>query len=131
MTLDLATRADILALQSAFEAVVAKLSAPKPADDEPLWSVQKVAEYTDFDQRTVKLWVEEGRFNLSGKRVYLRAYEYQGRLRFKRADVEDFGLAVGVLTPSVAGSKPEAAKPAAKPKKKRGPVASEQALKVA
>jgi excisionase family DNA binding protein len=104
-----------------------------PSADEML-SVEEVAEYTHFHRRTVEKWALAGEFNEQGKRVYLQAYKYSGRLRFKRADVEAFGLGIGVLEPSIAGEAPQATKvaPAAKKSiKKIAPQASEQALKVA
>jgi hypothetical protein len=133
MTLDLATRQDILELKAALQAVLAAQAQPPAPADEPLWSVQRVAEHTHFDRKTVEKWVKEGRFDTQGKKVYLPAYEFQGRLRFKRADVEAFGLGVGVLRPSLAGERPEATKaaPAARKQKKSAPVASDQALRVA
>jgi hypothetical protein len=134
MTLDLATRQDILELKAALQAVLAAQAQPPAPADEPLWSVQRVAEHTHFDRKTVEKWVKEGRFDTQGKKVYLPAYEFQGRLRFKRADVEAFGLGVGVLTPSLTtGERPEATKsaPAARKQKKSAPVASDQALRVA
>lgn len=129
MTLDLATRADILDLKSMLEAVLAQQAAKPAAADEPLMSVDEVAAYTHFDRRTVEQWVKKGDFDQRGKLVYLPAYEYSGRLRFKRADVEAFGLGVGVLKPSVTiGERPE---PTKQPKKskKAAPVASEEALR--
>jgi len=53
-----------------------------------------------------------GGYNTQGKKVYLPAYEYQGRWRFKRADVEAFGLGVGVLACTLPGERPEPTKAA-------------------
>ena len=132
MTLDLATRADILNLTATFQALLAQQAKPVSVDEQ-LLSVQEVAAYTHFDRKTVESWAKQGRFDGGGKKVYLRAYEFSGRLRFKRADVEAFGLGIGVLTPSLTGERPEATKqaPVAKKQKKSAPLASETALRVA
>jgi hypothetical protein len=132
MTLDIASRQDILALEAKLDNVLAQLAAKPAPADEPLLSVLEVADYTNFDRKTVESWVKKGDYDKSGKLVYLRAYVFSGRLRFKRADVEAFG--VGVLTPSlITGERPEATKsaPAARKQKKSAPVASDQALRVA
>jgi hypothetical protein len=126
MTFDLATRDDIMSLKATFEAVLAQLAKPAPAD-EKLLSVQEVASYTHFDRKTVESWVKVGRFGGDGKRVYLRAYEFSGRLRFKLSEVEAFGLGVGVLAPSITGERSEPTKKA----KKSPPIASDKALRVA
>jgi len=98
--------------------------APSPTD---YLSVEEVAKYLGFHRRTVEKWAFEGEYNAQGKRIYLPVSKYSGRLRFKRGDVEAFGLGIGVLTPSLTGP-PE---PVKKPKKSKVPVASAQALKVA
>jgi hypothetical protein len=134
MMLDLASRQDILALTAKLETVLAQLAAPPAPADEPLMDVQQVAKYTHFDRKTVEKWVKEGRWDTQGKKAYLPAYDFCGRLRFKRADVEAFGLGVGVLACTLPGERPEptkAAPGAKKPKKPTKPVASEAALKVA
>lgn len=133
MLLDLASRQDILDLKALLTEVRAAQAAPPVPADEPLLSVQQVADYTRFDRKTVEKWVKEGRFDVRGKRAYLPAYEYCGRLRFKRADVEAFGLGVGVLTPSLAGERPAPAKaaPGTEKARKTPPVASDKALRVA
>lgn len=134
MLLDVLTRQDAEALHAKLDQVLQRLAAPAPAAQPgDLLSIEQVAAYTGFDRRTVEQWRQEGRFDQRGKRVYLPAYQFSGRLRFKRADVEAFGLGVGVLQPSpVAGQAPE---PAAAPKKPARPrkaaVASDQALRVA
>ena len=132
MLLDLPSRQDFEALQAKLDAVLAYLAATaKPGADEFL-SVEEVAAYTRFDRRTVEQWTSEGRFDERGRKVYLPAYWYSGRLRFKRLDVEAFGLGVGVLTPSPrAGGRPEPVKAAAKKNHKTDAVSSERALRVA
>jgi hypothetical protein len=138
MLLDLPSRQDFEALTAKLDALLALAAQPiQPAADDFL-TIEQVAAYTHFDRRTVEQWRTEGRFDARGKKVYLLAYQYSGRLRFKRGDVEAFGLGVGVLTPSlVAGERPTPTKPApeatapAPSRRKRGPVASEEALKVA
>ena len=130
MLLDLPSRQDFETLQSKLDAVLAHLTAAAtPAADE-LLSIEHVAEYTRFDRRTVEKWVAEGQFNESGKRIYLPAHKYSGRLRFKRADVEAFGLGVGVLEPSHVGV-PIPTKKADKAiaTKKKRVVTSEQAMR--
>lgn len=136
--LDILTRQDLEAVTAKLDQVLQQLQAPRPeAGPDDLLSIEQVAAYTRFDRRTVERWRTEGCFNERGKRVYLPAYQFSGRLRFKRGDVEAFGLGVGVLKPSpVAGQRPEPAKaaPAAAPRKPKStapPVASEQALRVA
>ena len=134
--LDLPTRQDYETLAGKLDALLARLApAPAPASAEPLLSVEDVAGYTRFDRRTVEQWATEGRFNTAGKRVYLPAYQFSGRLRFKRHEVEAFGLGCGVLTPSlVAGDRPQPTKAAAgaKPRRpKMAPPALEQVLRVA
>ncbi|MDB5270222.1 MAG: hypothetical protein JWP58_3262 [Hymenobacter sp.] len=131
MLLDLPTRQDMEAIQAQLNAVLDLLArAPAPTSDD-LLSVEQVAAYTRFDRRTVEKWVEEGQFNETGRKVYLPAHRYSGRLRFKRGDVEAFGLGIGVLTPSLGGGQPEAVKPAAKAPRSRKPAAvpSERALR--
>jgi len=130
MLLDLPSRQDLEAIQAQLKTVLDLLArAPTPTAEDML-SVEQVAAYTRFDRRTVEKWVEEGQFNELGRKVYLPAHKYSGRLRFKRADVEAFGLGVGVLTPSLGGGRPEAVKPARK-SSKTSAVASEKALRVA
>jgi excisionase family DNA binding protein len=134
MTLDLASRQDILVLTAKLDTVLAQLATPAASAGEPLLSVQQVADYTRFDRKTVEKWVKEGRWDTAGKRAYLPAYDFCGRLRFKRADVEAFGLGVGVLACTLPGERPEPTKAAPatkKPKKSTTPLASEAALKVA
>jgi hypothetical protein len=70
----------------------------------------------------VEQWTKEGRFDERGRKVYLPVYQYSGRLRFKRSDVEAFGLGIGVLQPSpVLGERPTPTKPARKPRKPTPP----------
>lgn len=130
MVLDIATGQQVdeltqlvLALRDDVRALRQQL-AQGPAD---YLSVEEVGKYLRFNRRTVEKWAFEGEYNALGKRVYLPVAKYSGRLRFKRADVEAFGLGIGVLTPSLTGP-PE---PVKKPKKSKVPVASAQALKVA
>ena len=129
MLLDLPTRQDFEGIQAQLKAVLDLLARAPTLTADDLMSVEQVAVYTHFDRRTVEKWVEEGQFNEAGKRIYLPAHKYSGRLRFKRADVEAFGLGVGVLASSLAGT-PEAVKPSGK-SKKNASVASERALRVA
>lgn len=119
--LDLPTRQDYETLLAKLDAVLAHLAhAPAPSAADELLSVEQVAAYTHFDRRTVEQWVKEGRYDERGKKVYLPVYQYSGRLRFKRTDVEAFGLGVGVLTPSpAAGERPVATKPAPGKKARR------------
>jgi hypothetical protein len=130
MLLDLATRQDVVALQSTLDQVLGLLSRAQATVADEFMTLEQVAAYVRFDKRVVEKWVREGQFNEGGKKIYLPAHKYSGRLRFKRADVEAFGLGVGVLVPSLAGT-PEAAKPAADGKRprKNASVASEQALR--
>jgi hypothetical protein len=117
MLLDLPSRQDIEVLTAKLDALLALAAQPVQAAADDFLSIEQVAAYTRFDRRTVEQWVKQGRFNEKGKKVYLAAYEYSGRLRFKRGDVEAFGLGVGVLTPSAAvGAPPTPTKeaPAAK-----------------
>ena len=125
MLLDLPTRQDYDELKTLLSAVLTAVQQPAAPAAAELLSLEQVAAYTGFDRRTVEKWAAEGRFNEAGKRVYLPAYEFTGRLRFKRADVEAFGLGVGVLAPSCPGQRPEPVK------KSKKPLASERALKVA
>ncbi|MDO7851589.1 helix-turn-helix domain-containing protein [Hymenobacter convexus] len=130
--LDLPTRQDYDALQAKLDAVLAFLQAQRPPAADELVSVERVAAYTHFDRRTVEQWVEQGRFDGRGKKVYLPAYQFSGRLRFKLAEVEAFGLGIGVLKPSLQpGGRPEPVKAAPKKSAKSAAVASEQALRVA
>ena len=136
MLLDLPSRDDINLLAQKLDAVLAQLQARQPPVPDEFMSVEQVAAYTRFDRRTVEQWAEEGRFNEQGRKVYLPAYKFSGRLRFKRLDVEAFGLGVGVLAPSQqAGGRPEPVKAAPRkvPAKIRKPAAvpSERALRVA
>lgn len=130
MAFDLATAQHVQALEAKIDALLAHLARkPEPADEQ-LLSVQDVATYTHFDRKTVEKWVKLGDYDQTGKRIYLRAYAFSGRLRFKRADVEAFGLGTGVLVPSlVPDAPPVATKPAKQPKKSKNPVASEEALR--
>lgn len=119
--LDLLTRQDYEVLTAKLDAVLAHLAqAPAASAADELLSVEQVAAYTHFDRRTVEQWVKEGRYNERGKKVYLPVYQYSGRLRFKRSDVEAFGLGIGVLTPSpVVGERPTPTKPAPAAKRTR------------
>ena len=131
MLLDIPSRQDFEVLTAKLDAALSLLSqvAAKPSPDE-LLSLEQVAAYTGFDRRTVEQWRTQGRYNAQGKKVYLPGYEYSGRWRFKRADVEAFGLGIGVLVaPAAPGERPAPAKKAsAKPKTKK-PMASEDALR--
>jgi hypothetical protein len=132
MLLDLPSRDDFNQLQQKLDAVLAHLQAARPPAPDEFMSVEQVAAYTHFDRRTVEQWAEEGRFNEQGRKVYLPAYKYSGRLRFKRLDVEAFGLGVGVLTPSQQpGGRPEPVKKAPQKSRKSAAVPSERALRVA
>jgi len=133
MAYDLASAQQIKALEAKIDLLLKQFAAKPAQVEEQLLSVQDVVDYTHFDRKTVEAWVRRGDYDESGKLVYLRAYRFSGRLRFKRADVEAFGLGVGVLTPSIAGERPEPTKvaPMAKKAKKSPPVTSEKALKVA
>ena len=127
MLLDLPSRQDFDTLTAKLDAALSLLSqvAARPSADDFL-SLEQVAAYTGFDRRTVEQWRTQGRYNAQGKRVYLQGYEYSGRWRFKRCDVEAFGLGIGVLEPApTAGGRPEPTKKA--PSKK--PVPSEKALR--
>ncbi len=131
MLLDLATRQEVLDLATKLDAVLGLLAhKPAPAADE-FMSVEEVAEYTRFDRRTVEKWAEAGEFNQQGKKVFLTAYRYSGRLRFKRTDVEAFGLGIGALQPSIAGEPPQPTKAAKPPKKPARPAVSAPVLRVA
>lgn len=127
MLLDLPSRQDIEVLTAKLDALLALAAQPVQAAADDFLSIEQVAAYTRFDRRTVEQWVKQGRFNEKGKKVYLPAYEYSGRLRFKRGDVEAFGLGVGVLAPSAAVGAPPtptkeapAAKKLARPKSPPG-----------
>lgn len=124
-------RQEKAAIHAKLDAVLDLLSRVPKSDD--LMSVEQVAAYTRFDRRTVEKWVEEGQFNAAGRKVYLPAHKYSGRLRFKRADVEAFGLGVGVLAPALSGGQPEAIKKAAgaRGRAKSPASAPEQRLRVA
>jgi excisionase family DNA binding protein len=130
MTLDLASRQDILEIKALLQELYASQTAKPVPANEPLMDVQSVADYTHFDRKTVEKWVKKGEYNGTGRLVYLPAFQFGGRLRFKRADVEAFGLGTGVLVPSIkAGEAPVATKPTKQPKKSKTPVASEKALR--
>lgn len=133
--LDLPTREDYAALAAKLDRVLSLLAQPAAPATEQLVTLEQVASHTKFDPRTVRDWVQSGRFDDTGHRVYLPAYEFRnGQLRFKLSAVEAFGLKVGVLKPSPVAGAPAVATKAAKPaqpKKKGAPVASSDALKVA
>ncbi|MDO7885321.1 hypothetical protein [Hymenobacter cheonanensis] len=134
MLLDIATREDIATLSAKFDLVLAALAKPAAPAIEELVTIEQVANHTKFDHRTVRDWVVNGRFDATGHKVYLKAYEYRnGQLRFKLSEAEAFGLKIGVLTPSLtAGAMPVKQGPAAKKhSKKRASLDSEEALKVA
>jgi hypothetical protein len=127
MLLDLPSRQDIEVLTAKLDALLALAAQPVQAAADDFLSIEQVAAYTRFDRRTVEQWVKQGRYNERGKKVYLPAYEYSGRLRFKRGDVEAFGLGVGVLEPSAATGQPpqptKAAPEAKKPTRQKTPAA--------
>ncbi|MGI4862963.1 MAG: helix-turn-helix domain-containing protein [Janthinobacterium lividum] len=129
---DLLTRQDLEPLTAKLDQLLALHAQPAAlAAEEQLMSVLDVAKYTHFDRKTVEKWVKEGDYNEKGKRVYLPAYAFSGRLRFKRADVLAFGLSVGALAPTLPGEAPQPVKPAKKTQKPAAAVASAQALRVA
>jgi excisionase family DNA binding protein len=130
MLLDLPSRQEVLDLAAKLDTVLALLERPVPKPDD-LMSVEEVADYTRFHRRTVEKWAEVGEYNHQGKRVFLPAYRYTGRLRFKRGDVEAFGLGIGALQPSIAGEPPQPVKSGKPAKKPKAPLASTQALRVA
>jgi hypothetical protein len=120
----------VQALEAKLDALLTHLAKQPAPADEQLLSVQDVADYTHFDRKTVEKWAKLGDYDQQGHRIYLRAYVFSGRLRFKRTDVEAFGLGTGVLEPSlVPGEAPVATKPVKQPKKSKTPVASEKALR--
>lgn len=124
MLLDLPSRQDIEALQGKLDAVLGLLNrAPAPVDAE-LMSIQEVVAYTRFNRKTVEKWVAEGEFGETGKRIYLPAFRFSGRLRFKRTEVEAFGLGIGALKPALGTGQPTAVKT-----KKTTAVTSERALR--
>ncbi|MDO7875517.1 helix-turn-helix domain-containing protein [Hymenobacter sp. ASUV-10] len=127
MLLDIPSRQDFETLTAKLDAALSLLSqvAARPSPDD-FMSLEQVAAYTGFDRRTVEQWRTQGRYNAQGRKVYLQGYEFSGRWRFKRADVEAFGLGIGVLEPATtAGERPAPARKA--PSKK--PVPSEKALR--
>jgi len=127
MAFDLATAQQVQALEAKVDALLHVLAKQPAPANEPLLDVQSVADYTHFDRKTVEKWVKKGEYNQTGKLIYLPAFQFGGRLRFKRADVEAFGLGTGVLAPSIQpGESPVATK---QPKKSKAPVASEKALR--
>jgi len=135
MSFDLASSQEIAALDAKLSQVLALLVQPAAPNVEPLVTLEQVASHVKFDKRTVRDWTRTGRYDARGKRVYLPAYEYRdGHLRFKLSEVEAFGIGVGVLTPNpIVGEPalPTKQAPAAPAKKKRVPVESRQALKIA
>jgi hypothetical protein len=136
MPFDLASSQEIAALDAKLSQVLALLVQPAAPSVEPLVTLEQVAGHTKFDKRTVRDWVKTGRFDATGHRVYLPAYEYrEGQLRFKLSEVEAFGIGIGVLTPNpILGQPALPTKPAAAPartKKNGAPVDSRKALKVA
>ena len=139
MSFDLASSQEVAALDAKLSQVLALLTQPAAPAVEPLVTLEQAASHVKFDKRTVRDWIKTGRFDATGRRVYLPAYEYRdGHLRFKLSEVEAFGLGIGVLTANpVAGQPalpikqgPAAAGPKA-PKKKGAPGESVAALKVA
>lgn len=128
MAYDLASAQQIKALEAKLDLVLMQLATKPAPDEEQLLSVQDVSDYTHFDRKTVESWVKKGDYDQTGKLVYLRAFRFSGRLRFKRADVEAFGLGVGVLQPSLTSEHPTPTKETKKTKKS-APVASEKALR--
>ena len=137
MMLDLASSQDIATLAAQVAQVLTLLKQPPAPAVEPLVTLEQAASHVKFDKRTVRDWIKTGRYDATGRRVYLPAYEYRdGHLRFKLSEVEAFGLGIGVLTANpVAGqpalpTKQDPAGPKA-PKKKGAPVESAAALKVA
>jgi hypothetical protein len=136
MPFDLASSQEIAALDAKLSQVLALLVQPAAPTVEPLVTLEQVAGHTKFDKRTVRDWVKTGRFDATGHRVYLPAYEYrEGQLRFKLSEVEAFGIGIGVLTPNpILGQPALPTKKAAAPartKKNAAPVDSRKALKVA
>lgn len=126
MLLDLATRQEIAALDAKLTQVLAMLDKPSV---EAMVTLEQVSKHTKFDPRTVRDWVKTGRFDATGHRVYLPAYEFrEGQLRFKLSEVEAFGIGIGVLTPNPIVGQPALA---TKTKKNRASVDSADALKVA
>ena len=122
--LDLPTRQDFDALLGKVDALLGLLNRPAPPVDTELLDLQQVADYTRFNRKTVEKWVEQGEYNEAGKKIYLPAFRFSGRLRFKRAEVEAFGLGIGALVPALGAGPPEPVKT-----KKKAPVASEKALR--
>jgi excisionase family DNA binding protein len=132
MAFDLASSQDIEMLKAMLTTVLTKLGehGGAPTADEML-DVEEVAKYTKFHKRTVEKWTTAGDWNDEGKRVYLPAYKYSGRLRFKRSDVEAFGLGIGVLEPSIAGEPPQPTKKAPEAKKRSKLSDSERFMRAA
>lgn len=136
MPFDLASSQEIAALDAKLSQVLALLQQPPAPAVEPLVTLEQAASHVKFDKRTVRDWIKTGRFDATGHRVYLPAYEYRdGQLRFKLSEVEAFGIGIGVLVPNPIVGQPalptKAAPAAPKPKKKGAPVESATALKVA
>jgi hypothetical protein len=132
---DLASSQQISALDAKLSQVLALLEKPAVPAVEQMVTLEQVASHTQFDPRTVQSWVKAGRYDATGHRVYLPAYLFSGMLRFKLSEVESFGLGTGVLTANpILGEPPLPTKQAPtgqKTKKKRAPVESVDALKVA
>lgn len=136
MMLDLASSQEVAALAAKLDQVLTLLRQPPSPTVEPLVTLEQAASHVKFDKRTVRDWIKTGRYDATGHRVYLPAYEYRdGQLRFKLSEVEAFGIGIGVLVPNPIVGEPalpvKAAPASPKTKKKAAPVESAAALKVA
>ncbi|WP_299755353.1 helix-turn-helix domain-containing protein [uncultured Pontibacter sp.] len=58
-----------------------------------MMTIAEAAEYVKHSRRTVTSWIKEGKPGRNGRKVKLRAYEYQpGNYRISKQDLDAFGL---------------------------------------
>lgn len=92
---DLVTKADLEQLYSRLEQLLQKPAAAPVASEEYL-TLDEVAAATRVSTRTVKKWVNEGKYDRRGRHIQLLALEFSpGFLRIPRSALLAYGEGVG------------------------------------
>lgn len=98
MSLDphqLATKGDLEQLLARMTALLQAPAALPAASDEYL-TLEEVAKATRVSTRTVKKWVQEGKYDRKGRHIQLLALEFSpGFLRIPRSALLAYGEGVG------------------------------------
>ncbi len=92
----IATKGDLEALLQKLEQRLNGAQPTAPAAGDDYLSLDQVAELTGFNRKTVKKWIDEGKYNQQGKLIKLFILEFApGFPRVPRSALVAFGRGVG------------------------------------